>query len=215
MKHVNVILVAALLLVAAPVLAQNVVINELDADTESTDVLEFVELYGDPGASLDGYVLVFYNGNGDVSYAAYDLDGYSLDANGFFLLGNTAVVPTPSIIFPSNGLQNGADGVALYLDDAANFPAGTAVTDVNLVDAVVYGTSDSDATGLLTVLTPGRPQVDENLNGNKDFESCQRCFDGGVDFYVTTPSPGASNDAACSSVGNEDVDWGTLKSLYR
>jgi len=215
MKHANVIIAAAFLLVAAPVLAQTVVINELDCDTASTDTLEFLELFGTPGMSLDGYVLVFYNGSGDASYAAYDLDGYSLDANGFFLVGNTAVVPTPAIIIPSNGLQNGADGVGLYLDDAANFPSGTLVTDVNLVDGLVYGTSDADDAGLLAVLTPGRPQVDENLNGNKDFESIQRCFDGGADFYVTAPSPGASNDGACASVGNEDVDWSTLKSLYR
>lgn len=208
-------LLAVLLLAALPALAQGVVINELDSDTVGTDILEFVELFGDANAPLDGYVLVFYNGSGDASYAAYDLDGFSLDANGFFLLGNAGVSPTPSIVFPSNGLQNGADAVALYTGDAADFPNGTLVTAVNLVDAVVYGTSDADDAELLATLTPGAAQIDENLNGMKDFESIQRCFDGGLDFYVTVPSPGASNDGACASVGNEDVDFGTLKALFR
>ena len=48
----------------------SVVINEVDADTPSTDTMEFVELFGDANGSLDGLVVVFYNGNGDTSYAA-------------------------------------------------------------------------------------------------------------------------------------------------
>ncbi|MEZ5197796.1 MAG: hypothetical protein R2764_15835 [Bacteroidales bacterium] len=54
---------------------------------------------------MSGLVVVLYNGNGDISYGAYDLDGFSTDANGYFLLGNSAVVPTPSIIIPNNFLQ--------------------------------------------------------------------------------------------------------------
>ncbi len=42
-----------------------VVINELDPDTPSTDVLEFIELKSvTPNFLLDGYVLVFYNAGG-------------------------------------------------------------------------------------------------------------------------------------------------------
>lgn len=176
-----------------------VLINEVDADTEGTDILEFVELYGSANEALDGLVLVFYNGNGDVSYAAYDLDGYTCDASGFFLLGNEGVVPTPSITFSSNGLQNGADAVALYTGDDTDFPTGTAVTATNLIDAIVYGTSDSDDSGLLDVLTPGEAQIDENVNSNKDYESSQRIPDGDgggmvtSSYVVQTPTPGATN----------------------
>lgn len=191
---------ALLFLLTAAVSAQaDVLINEIDADTPSTDILEFVELYGAPNEPLDGLVLVFYNGNGDVSYNSWDLDGYSLDANGFFLLGNTDVVPTPSIIFSSNGLQNGADAVALYTGDGADFPSGTAVTAANLVDAIVYDTADADDSGLLDVLTPGQPQVNENVNINGANESCQRIPDGGggalatTSYVVQTPTPGVSN----------------------
>ena len=41
-----------------------VVINELDSDTPSTDDREFIELKSTtPNFPLDGHVLVFFNGN--------------------------------------------------------------------------------------------------------------------------------------------------------
>ena len=194
------ILVAMLLVLAAAFTARaDVLINEIDADTPSTDVLEFIELYGTPSQSLDGLVVVLYNGSNDLSYAAYDLDGYSLDANGFFLLGNAGVVPTPSIIFNSNVLQNGQDAVALYTANAADFPNNTPVTAANLVDAIVYDTADADDAVLLATLTPGQPQIDENGNANGANESCQRSPAGAGGPLVTTayvvqaPTPGASN----------------------
>ena len=68
-------------------------INEVDADTPGSDTAEFVELY-DGGAGntpLDGLVVVFFDGattgSGNQSYAAFDLDGYSTDANGYFVWG--------------------------------------------------------------------------------------------------------------------------------
>ena len=67
------------------------VINEIDADQTGTDADEFIELYGTAGASLNGYMLVLYNGSNNQSYAAFDLDGLSLDANGYFVLGNSGV----------------------------------------------------------------------------------------------------------------------------
>ena len=215
------LMIMALVLTTGVASAQDVLINEVDADTESTDILEFVELFGDADTSLDGLVLVFFNGNGDVSYNAFDLDGYSLDANGFFLLGNAGVIPTPAIIFPSNGLQNGADAVALYTGDATDFPNGTAVTTANLLDAVVYDTNDGDDAGLLALLPAGEPQLNEDGNGNKDAHSNMRCPDGGggagatSSFYQFVATPGASNDHACEPVSNEDMNWGSLKAQYK
>ena len=64
-----------------------IVINELDADQSGTDTAEFIELKGTPGASLDGYVVVLFNGSDNLSYNnAFDLDGKTFDANGFFIL---------------------------------------------------------------------------------------------------------------------------------
>jgi predicted extracellular nuclease len=158
----------------------HILINEVDSDTAGTDTLEFIELYdgGAGNTDLSGLVVVLYNGNGDISYASFDLDGYSTDANGYFVLGN-AVVPGVDLVFNDNSLQNGADAVALYEGDAADFPNGTlVVAATTLIDAVVYDTSDADDAGLLVLLQAGEPQVDENGNGNKDFESMQRCPNG-------------------------------------
>ena len=70
-----------------------VVINEVDADTPSNDAAEFIELFGTASASLDGYLLALYNGSTDSCYEIFDLDGFSLDENGFFVLcGNSANV---------------------------------------------------------------------------------------------------------------------------
>ncbi|MBU0741881.1 lamin tail domain-containing protein [bacterium] len=215
-------LILTLILAAGLASAQSdVLINEVDADTDGTDILEFVELYGDAGAPLDGLVLVFYNGNGDVSYDAFDLDGFALDGSGFFLLGNAGVVPTPSIIFASNGLQNGADAVALHVGDGADFPTGTAVTTTNLIDAVVYDTNDADDAGLLALLLPGEPQLNEGGGGNSAAHSNMRCPDGGggarvtTSFYQFLPTPGVSNNLACEPVADERMSWGGLKSQYR
>ena len=64
-------------------------INEIESDSPGTDNAEFIELYSaSPNTNLDGYVLVLFNGSDDASYAAYDLDGYSTDANGYFIIGD-------------------------------------------------------------------------------------------------------------------------------
>jgi hypothetical protein len=186
----------------------DIVINEVDADTTGTDMLEFIELYdgGSGGTSLDGLVLVLYNGSSDTSYFALDLDGRSTDSRGFFILGNAAVVAMPSCATSANcatiandTIQNGADAVALYTGDASDFPTGTAVTATNLLDAVVYDTSDADDTGLLSVLTSGHPQVNENGAGSGATDSIARWIDGlggpfSTESYVTsTPTPLAPN----------------------
>ncbi|MFZ6050686.1 PKD domain-containing protein [Halocola ammonii] len=178
-----------------------IVINEVDADTPSSDVMEFVELYGPSNAPLDGHVLVMYNGSNDQVYGVYDLDGYTLNGQGFFVAGNEAV-PNVDLVFPSNGLQNGADGVALHMGEPTDFEGGT-VTNTGLVDALVYGTGDSDATSLLDVLTPGQPQVDESSNGQSDLDANARIPDGGTPLVTTSyvqqaPTPGMPNQPACA-----------------
>lgn len=185
-------------------------INEVDADTPGTDVAEFVEIYdgGAGNTSLTGYVLVLFNGNGDVSYQAFDLDGHSTDGNGYFVLcGNAANVPNCDWdVSPESDLvQNGADAVALYQDDATSFPNGTAVTTTNLVDALVYDTSDADDPGLLPLLNAAQPQINENENGMSATESNQRCPNGSGGLRNTTsfaqfaPTPGAANTCGVTS----------------
>lgn len=187
------------LALAAPQGASQLVINEVDSDTAGTDSLEFVELWdgGAGSTALDGYVLVFFNGSSDTSYQAFDLDGFATNPAGYFLLGNTLLVPPADIVFPDNGLQNGADAVALYLGDAADWPTGTAVSTLGLIDAVVYDTSDADDAGLLALIPGGCCQLNEDENGNKDFDSVQRCPNGSggvlnsAGFVTKLATPGA------------------------
>jgi hypothetical protein len=170
--------------------------------------MEFVELYGEPGESLDGMVLVFFNGSADNSYYAADLDGYSLDAGGFFVIGNAAV-PNVSVVFANSLLQQGPDAVVLYYGDAADWPMGTPITDSNIIDALVYDTNDVDDPGLLLVLNPGQSTVDEAGGGDVANHSNSRIPNGGVqrntDSYTQQlPTPGFSNSAEC--LGGEVSD---------
>ena len=186
-----------------PPVATSVIINELDADTPGTDAAEFVELYdgGVGNTALDGLVVVFYNGGSDASYAAFDLDGFSTDASGYFTIGNPGVSGVDLIFAPGAAglLQNGADAVALYAGNATDFPTGTAITSANLQDAIVYGTDDPEDPGLLVLLNSGQPQVNENGGGNGATQSSQRCPNGtggarNTSSYLQgTPTPDGAN----------------------
>lgn len=172
------------------------VINEVDADTPGTDSAEFVEILWTPNTALDGYTVVFFNGNGDSAYGVYDLDGFSTDANGFLIIGNTAT--SPEITIPSNGLQNGADAVALYSGD---FNSGDPITATNFLNGVVYDTADGDDAELLAII--GGLQYDEKENSLSDTQSIQRNTDG--TYIVKNSTLRAANDATTC-----DLSLGTV-----
>jgi len=178
-----------------------ITINEVDVNTPGTDMMEFIELYSETSVSLDGHVLVFFNGNGDESYSVIDLTG-NMITDGFFVIGNAAT-PNVDVVFDNNSLQNGADAVALYTGTVDDFPAETPVTTTNLVDAVVYGTNDDNDLGLFALLDGGcQIQVDEDANGDDDNQSSARIPDGGTalcpdDFAQQAPSPGETNVPSC------------------
>jgi hypothetical protein len=198
----------------------NILINEVDSDTPGTDMVEFVELYdgGIGNTDLTGLVVVFYNGTADTSYAALDLDGFTTDEDGYFLIGQSGVSPYPDIIF--SGIQNGADAVALYIGDDIDFPNGTPVTTENLIDAIVYDTNDADDPGLLILLNDGQPQVNEDGGGAKDDHSNSRCPDGwggarNTDRYVQKmPTPASDNNCDPALEVTVDIkpgsDWNAI-----
>jgi hypothetical protein len=195
-----------------------IVINEIDPDQAGTDTLEFVELYGPANTALDGYVMVFFNGGSAattytdaMTYAVYDLDGYTIPASGYFVLGNPSVANVNYIVpvAPSGFFQNGPDAVALYLGNGTDWVIGTTLaTNVNLIDAIVYSTADPAATGLLTALAPTQTQVDETAGNSA---TClARVPDGGTALVWTTyveqlPTPGATNGGAVSVAGCMDA----------
>ena len=182
--------------------SQTVVINELDSDTPSIDDKEFIELLSNiPNFSLDGYVLVFFNGstNGaDSSYLTIDLSGYTTDVNGLLLIGSNAVVPTPQLLIAPNLIQNGPDAVALFTGTAEDFPEGTLATTTNLVDALAYENGSAEAQSLWALLGLSG-QVIEGPNNNTD--SIQRFDDGlenpdSISYLATIPTPRALNDGS-------------------
>ncbi len=181
-----------------------IVINEVDADQTGTDATEFVELFdgGNGNTALDGLVLVLFNGSDNLSYNAISLDGYSTDADGYFVIGSALVQNVDLVAFTENGIQNGADAVALYSGEVANFPTGTGITTEGLIDALVYGTSDPTDPELIVLLNEAQIQVDENLNGNAVGESMQRLPNGSggarntSTYGMLPPTPGAENGEA-------------------
>ena len=174
-----------------------VFINELDSDTPSVDDREFIELKSTtPNFSLDGYVLVLFNGTGtlaNLSYYVIDLDGLTTDINGIATIGNKLVSPVPDKLLPDNIFQNGPDGVGLYLGSSSDFPNITLATTVNLIDAIVYGTNDPDPTSLMNLLGV-TVQLNESGAGPSTANSIQRKNDG--TYEIKPPTPGANNDGS-------------------
>jgi hypothetical protein len=184
-------------------------INEMDSDsvnTPTTDAFEFVEIYETTGTSvaLDGLVLVFYNGNGNVPYRVQDLDGFSTNSSGYFVAGSVAGA---QLAIPGNTIQNGVDAIALYTGNGTDFvtgTGGTAPSKTNLIDAVVYKTgADTDGVGLDTALLDAGSVLDEfSRDGTATqgaLDSLGRIPNGAGAARDTTswtfmsPTPGAEN----------------------
>lgn len=177
--------------------AQQFVINEIDSDTPSTDLLEFVEIKSQqPFMSLDGYVLAFFNGNTSGStalkvYYSVDLTGLTTDANGLVVIGNAGVSPTPSYIIPNATIQNGPDAVAIYQGSILDYQEFAPASAVNLIHAIGHGNTATAPTELLTALGI-TTYAYENQSGQQTAHSIQRNSDG--TYSAGTPTPGALND---------------------
>lgn len=179
------------------------VINELDCDVPGIDDEEFVELLtASPNMSLDGFIIVFFNGSNsgmDSSYYAIDLNGRVSDENGLLLIGSAAVSPFPQVIIPANVIQNGADAVAIYQASILDFPGETLATTNNLIDALVYSTNDPVDTNLLNLLgLNSASQISEGA--------------GNITYTAVTPTPRALNDG--SGIVFNAVEISTAQELY-
>jgi len=164
--------------------ASNVCISEFHYDNEGTDVGEFVELAGDPGAALDGWTLQLYNGTSS-QRAPYDTITFNAsDA----LTPDSAGVGVFVERFPSNGIQNGApDGLALA------DPAG------NVIQFLSYEGSFEAASGLAAGLTSTDIGVAESSSTPAGF-SLQRIDGMFVGPAAETPGETAPGAAECSAV---------------
>jgi len=190
-----------LLFLASFSYGQILVINELDSDNPGTDTKEFVEIKSQtPNFSLNGYVLVFFNGNptgstSNRSYFAIGLDGLATDANGLIVIGNAEVSPVPDRIFSNSTIQNGPDAVAIYQGSYAEFPIQTLATTTNLIHALGHGTTtDTSPTALMELL--GNPQFlsEGATSALTQAQSIQRKADG--TYEAKLPTPGKNNDGS-------------------
>ncbi|NEP70434.1 MAG: ExeM/NucH family extracellular endonuclease [Okeania sp. SIO2G4] len=132
----------------------NLVINEVLGSTTGTDV-EFIELFGQAGTSLDGLSIIVVesdagssNGNIDkrVDLGAEDVIG----DNGFFLIGNTQILEnsvygvTPNQEISSNFVENSSYTIALVETSslAGSSVSGSEVV-IDTVGVTDGGTTDS------------------------------------------------------------------------
>lgn len=109
-----------------PVPVFDITINEVHFNTPGSDTECFVELYYDGGISLDGYSLVGVNGAGGTEYGLIDLTGYSIPADGFFVIAQADTVANYDLIDSLVNYQNGPDNIQLLAGDT-------------VVDAIGYG----------------------------------------------------------------------------
>ena len=131
--------------------ASDPVINEVLVSHTGADNTEFFELFGTPGASLDGLSVVAVDANTGEYEFRFDFGaGDVLGDNGFFLVGNPEGLfanygVTPDLEIATNSLQNNSATYALV--ETASLPGGvgTAVSGSEVVlDAVASTAGDVD-----------------------------------------------------------------------
>lgn len=143
--------VCIFLLMCSYLISQNqykVYINEIRANDDATDDIEFIELIGPAGTDLSGFKIAHFNGSETVDggiwqhiIGAYTIpdDGITDDQVlplGFYVLAMAGVTNADETI--PGTMQNGPDGLILY-DDSGN-----------ILDAVAW-----EGAGDLTVDDPG------------------------------------------------------------
>jgi hypothetical protein len=113
---------------------KGIIINEVCYNTPGTDTACFVELYGPPGATLDGIEIVGVNGADGDDYQSIDLTGYSIPPDGFFVIAQDSLVANADTVTTEVNFQNGPDNIELRLNGIA-------------IDALGYGSGDFTFTG--------------------------------------------------------------------
>ncbi|WP_141655363.1 beta strand repeat-containing protein, partial [Roseivirga seohaensis] len=175
----------------------NIKINEVHAGAGPD--AEFIEVYNTEAnaTSLSGLVMVWFNGGDDLAYKDFDLTG-STNANGFYVIGETAFGSKDQDWGASPDLQNGPDAVALYVGSQNDFTGASAPTLDGLVDVIVYGSSD-DATLRAALGNPALQVAGDASN------SISRSADGTGGFVAQTPSPQVTNDVTSPTVTSVSV----------
>ena len=137
---------------------QPLVINEFVGSTTGSDV-EFIELYGAPGASLAGLSLIVVESddgaeNGTID-KQFDFDPADVVGdNGYFLVGNDLVVGqfgvTPNAEIAQNFIENSSYTLALV--ETATITGGTVSGTETVIDA--FGVTDGETSNFFALGAP-------------------------------------------------------------
>lgn len=87
-------------------------LSEIDVHKVGIDTQEFVELQGPPGTPLLGHMLLVVDGdsvNAGVLDRAIDLGPFVIPSSGYFVLGDTALVPKDFDLGPYDQIENGTN----------------------------------------------------------------------------------------------------------
>jgi endonuclease/exonuclease/phosphatase family metal-dependent hydrolase len=133
-------------------------LNEVYASHAGVDDHEFIELVGPPGAALSGLAVMIIEGDSESPLGTIDqlwkLDGYTIPANGLFVLGDSAVATQDLGIGASNMIENGTETILLVRN--------ASVTSGQDVDADDNGTADM----VVGTIVDRLALVDDGINGS-------------------------------------------------
>jgi hypothetical protein len=142
-KYHLLILAACVLLLggAGQTALADVHFNEIYASHSGTDDREFIELIGTPSESLNNIMVLIVEGEGPVAGTidqAWDLTGFSVPLDGYFVLGDTAVTTWDYDLGASNNIENGTQ--TFYLLNATSPATVLALvgTDLDADDDGIY-----------------------------------------------------------------------------
>ncbi len=105
----------------------DIVINELFYDASGSAMGCYIEIFGAPSLNLNRYSLAGVNGFNGLPYVIIDMNGYSIPADGFFVIAQDSTVTNFDMITPGADLQNGPDNIELRFNNI-------------IIDALGYGT---------------------------------------------------------------------------
>lgn len=171
------------LVVFCSVVNASPILSEVFYDAVGNDAGEtFIELYGDPGESLDGLILEAVNGfNGSV-YLGITLSGV-FPNDGIYVIGDqvSGVSNVHGVDKITNvNLQNGPDSLVLR-------------NDTEILDALAYG----DFAGGLFAAGEGNPADDVSAGFSLERSSLWLDTDNNaVDFVSAIPTPGSRSNLA-------------------
>ncbi|XP_041469734.1 uncharacterized protein LOC121419367 [Lytechinus variegatus] len=177
-----------------------IVINEINVLANGTN--QFIEIYdgGLGSQALDGLVVALYDDTSNSAFRVMDLTGYSTDEAGFFVIGPSERTNVDYVVDMIDGsfLEEGPGAVAIHVGPAKYY-RGRQASDLNLVDAVVYGTDDRPDLNLLHLLMPNQHHLNElpSTTSSSVDQSISRCYcclqRNHPSFGLAPVSPGAIN----------------------